>query len=201
MIFRIFIGLAVLIAGYFGFLVVQTMWVKHSAMKLESGYAFTHEEADLTVVEFLDYSCPHCQQMHPVITEALSRDGHVNYAVRPMLSVTEDGMLASKAVYAAGLQERFLDAHLYMIENFEEIKGDMVSALATYLELDYERLKKDIESQEVMDALEKNTEILQHLGGRSIPAFLIGKDMLLQVSDPIPNADNFVNFFATARQN
>lgn len=201
MIFRIFIGLAVLLAGYFGFLVLETMWVKHSAMKLESGYAFTHEAADLTVVEYLDYSCPHCRQMHPVITEALRRDGHLNYAVRPMLSVTNEGVMASKAVYAAGLQDRFLDAHLYMIENFEDIKGDLVGALATYLELDMERLLKDMESEQVMDALENNNNTLERLGGRSIPAFLIGKDMLLQVRDPMPSADNFVTFFETARQN
>src|SRR5262245_164024 len=100
MAFRIFITIIALANFYVIYHMIQ---ISRAAYLLDSappGYSTGAEDADVTIVEFLEYSCSNCRIVHPVIQQAVQKDGKVRYIVRPLATDEGQDPLA-QFVYAA----------------------------------------------------------------------------------------------------
>jgi protein-disulfide isomerase len=197
--FNILIAALVLISAYLAYNSAQLYMVKRGASIVENAYAFGPEDAELTVVEFLDYSCNKCQKTHPALKQAMEREGDVRFIPRPIYSETDGGNLAAQFVYAAANQGKFKQAHTRFIENYRTVDMVYIVESITALGLDAEKIKADMDDPKILRQMEKNKHYNKALGSPTIPAFLINRRIFWVITSPIPTVQDFLNVFAETK--
>ncbi|MCC7305517.1 MAG: thioredoxin domain-containing protein [Alphaproteobacteria bacterium] len=202
MAYRIFLAVIVLLNAFFAWNIWEQWNVARLLDDVPENYSMGPADADLTVVEFLDYSCVHCQKIHPIIKEAVSKDGHVRYIPRPMPSTNPGATKYALAVYAAGEQGKFMDMHNQMIENFRVLSDEVKADLVQKTGLDPARFDKDMNSDAVAGKIEENKQLYMNFYSHSLPQFVIGKRMVFSPAEnQLPTVGEFLKMFAEARSN
>ena len=200
MIFRIFIGVIALLSALLIYDIGKLMLVKHAVYNVEESHVLGQKDGDLELVEFLDYSCRNCQNLHPVLMRTLERDGNVRYLIRPIHAGPDtDGTRAGLLVYAAGRQGKFEMAHNVLIENFRPIDDSFIASFAQTLQLDEQQLRSDMQDPELEEMLIDNFENLKVLKGEFVPALLMNGKVLAQVAGTVPDSDQILSLFNQAR--
>lgn len=200
MLFRIYLVLIGLLCIFVIADTVEVAWAKSSARSVEEGYTLSSEEDTLLVVEYLDYACSYCQQLHPVLMRSLNRDQKVEYAPRPVPSgMGEVGTKAAILVYAAGRQGKFIEAHNEMIENYRDVDEAYISNFALKVGLDTEKLEADMQDPAIIEQLNDNMNTLKSLKVNTVPAILIGDRIMLRVNGELPSSDQLVSLFNQGR--
>lgn len=194
-----FIGITALIALIFA----QDIFVLHrvyeKARAAPEGYFEASPNADLTVVEFLSYSCEYCKSTHPALMEAIRQDGRIKYIPKPVFMQDEAGMIGAHAAYAAGLQGRFMEMNHALLENQDTINENILLSLALKLGLDGEELIANLENPVIKEVLTDNTIAFIGLEGTGTPAFLIGDRIFFQGMERFPTVEDFLKMFEESR--
>ena len=198
--FRIFVALIFGVCVYFGYSLYSASTVRDRIISAtDRDKFFTQENANIGIVEYLDYSCSSCQKMHPIIQEAILRDGQVNFTVKPIDSGYE-GSDAGRLVYSAGLQGKFMPAHDFIVRNGHKVDEVFLDAMALELDLDREQLEKDMRSHAAYDYLDQNGLDMHDLGGQYLPAFVIGQDMIFYATPELQTVEGFLKVFENVRK-
>lgn len=163
-------------------------------------YAIGPEDADLEVVEFIDYSCPFCQMAHPDILEAIKRDGKVRYYPKPLPSENERAMNAALFAYTAGHQGKFIEAHNFLISDFPNMTDSRLESFAKQLGLDMEQFEKDFQDEETHNQVMENGQVFLRYATERTPTFLIGRKMVYVPEGTMPKAEDFLRLFEEARE-
>jgi len=201
MIYRIFIGCIVLACAYFAFDSVRVSWVKFSVSSASENQIISSENANLTVVEFMDYNCTPCRELHPILMRAIERDGGIRYILRPVISeYSAAGAASTKLAYAAEKQGKFFEAHALLIENFTPIDELFIESFARQLDLDLTKLRQDFEDPRIEKLAKENANSLGALKTETIPALLIDGEILFTItSAATPSSDDLLALFNQAR--
>lgn len=129
----------------------------------------------ITVIEFLDYTCPYCKTLHPTVEELLRIRKDVRYIAMPIASDTETSEQILRNVLAAGLQGKFWEMHNAVLEYPENIvPQDFFEQTASLYGMDIEKLFEDAKSKKIDDIIKSNINALNHAGVQATPSFLIG---------------------------
>jgi protein-disulfide isomerase len=197
MAFRIFIVLLVFLNSYFLYQVIQQSRAHAILEIVPAGYSAGPANADLTVVEFFDYTCPLCRSIDPVLREALKRDGGIRYIPRP---VTIDATSAKyvNVAYAAGEQGKFIEMHDAIITDFRSMDDARKAQLAKTLGLDIEKLNKDAQGENVVNKIQENLWLTRYYYTAELPQFLIG-DRIIYVPVKTTTVEDFLKIFKEAR--
>lgn len=200
MAFRIFIGLIGLLCALLIYDSARLVLVKSALQNAEANVTAGSQNADLTVVEMLDYSCVTCREVHPVIMRALESDRNIRYVPRPIASVENpDGTKAAQLAYAAARQGKFMEAHKALLENFRVIDEAYIDQLAIQIGADSEKLRADMQDPQIQALPEQNMHNLEALGSQTIPTFLIGDRILVRMASRLPTSNDFLSLFNQAR--
>ncbi len=199
MAFRVFITLLALANIYFIYEVAQLARARGALESVPPGFSIGPENADLSVVEFLDYSCPHCRNIHPVIMEAIKRDGRIKYIPRPVPSKTPGSLKYAKAAYAAGQQGKLIEMHDELMRNFRAMDEDDLIKLAADMGIDAEKFKADMAPDKAEPYLKKNSWLFAYMRTPSFPYFVIGKNLAFSPTTKMPSPDDFLKLFHEAR--
>ena len=147
-----------------------------------SGIAVGATEPDVTVVEWLDYGCPYCQQSEPGVRELLSADAKVRVVFKEMPILGPSSTLAARVALAAREQGRYLEMHQALmalkIGHGVELTPTMIERAAAELGLDHERLKRDMASPQVDQSLAATREQAMALSIQSTPTFAVGDEVV-----------------------
>ncbi|MFO0549373.1 MAG: thioredoxin domain-containing protein [Polyangiaceae bacterium] len=122
--------------------------------------------APVVIVEWLDYECPHCAAMEPVLDMLMERFPNQILRVEklyPLKSHTHAGP-AALAALAADRQGKFWPMHKLMLENQDKLEGSDLESYATKLGLDMKRFKQDMASKRVADLLADDVSQADKLG-------------------------------------
>jgi protein-disulfide isomerase len=120
----------------------------------------------VTLVEYLDYQCSHCQAAHPVIERVLELfPGQVRFVVRhfPVVSAHPQAEKAALAAEAAGRQGRFWEMHRRLMEARGALEDEDLVRYARGLNLDLARFRRDL-ADEALGAEVRNERLM---GARS----------------------------------
>jgi len=133
-----------------------------------------NKKGDVTIVEFFDYTCGYCKVVQKNTKELLKKDGKLRIVFKeyPILGTTS--MNASKAALASVKQGKYLAFHEALMDAKGRLTEKNISRTAEDIGLDIDKLKKDMESKEVKDALEANRKLGKKIGARGTPSFVIG---------------------------
>jgi protein-disulfide isomerase len=109
------------------------------------------DDAPVTLVEYGDYQCPHCQAAWPQVELVLQHFGpDLRYAYRhfPITTVHPLAKPAAETAEFAGAHGLFWEMHAAIFANGHQLSGPTLAALASRLGLDVGQLQ---------DALEQGT--------------------------------------------
>lgn len=143
-------------------------------------------EGSPVVVEFLDYECPSCGQLHPVVHDLVDEYGdRVTFAVRHFpLPGHPSAIPAALAVEAAAQQDAFERMHETVFERQREWSGadDPAATLRGYAEelgLDMAAFDAAIADDATMERVSFDANAGMELGVRSTPSFFVDGELLV----------------------
>lgn len=136
-----------------------------------------------TVVELLDYACPFCKRAHTLVDSIADKDKNVRFVIvqRPVLG-PESETLARFAL-AAELQGKFRATHDALYEKFGDdhkthATDENLREVAQKAGVDFDRAKRDMISDAVMQKLQRHTAIAEQMGVSGTPFFVTEKTVI-----------------------
>lgn len=143
----------------------------------------TAESAKLTLVEFVDFQCPGCGNMHPVVKQILKDNkGKITFVYRNYpLSQHKNAQIAAEAAEAAGSQRKYWEMVDLLFENQAEWSEsntplDIFADYAKRLTLDVEKFKQEVSDQSHIDKINQDKDDGNNLGVNSTPTFFINNE-------------------------
>ncbi len=135
-------------------------------------------QGDVTAVEFFDYNCPYCKSVFPGMRKLVREDGNIKVVMKEFPVLGPNSEYAARAALAAQKQGKYEAFHVEMMGKQSRLSPEGVIAAAKKVGLDIDRLKKDMDSAEVTEELDRNNIWAQRLGISGTPAFVIGDELI-----------------------
>jgi len=107
------------------------------------------ESAEVTLVEYGDYECPHCGRAYPVVKRLQKRFGEkLRFVFRnfPLKEAHQHAEAAAESAEFAGSQGKFWEMHDLLFENQERLSGALFPELAWKLKLSPEALAQALKN-------------------------------------------------------
>jgi protein-disulfide isomerase len=127
---------------------------------------------NVTIVEFFDYQCGHCQKMHPVMQELLKKNQNVKVVYREFPIFGKTSVLASQAAIAAGLQGKYEQMQQLLFTE-KKIDDKVIMELAKKAGLDMTKFQADLKSKTVTDNLSANRQLAENMKLFGTPVFIV----------------------------
>ena len=147
----------------------------------------------VTMVEFFDYNCGYCKRAMPDVMRMVEEDKDLKLVLKEFPILGPGSLVAAKAAIASKKQGKYWDFHLALLGHEGHVEADTVMDIAKSVGLDVQKLKADMESEEIGDVLEANMSLAQKLGIQGTPAFIIDETL-------IPGAIGFEALTASVKQ-
>ena len=138
-------------------------------------------DAPITLVEFADFQCPYCKQVHPVVERVLLEYGdQIRFAFMDFPLVDHPrAMPASIASYCAAEQDKYWPYY----QNLMVMAGDLgdtdLRKRATETGLDIAKFGDCYESRRYADQVQASFEHGKSLGVTGTPTFFLNGRMLV----------------------
>lgn len=131
--------------------------------------------ADVTVVEWADFECPHCRHAVPVLEKLVTdHPGRVRFVFKFYpLSGHAHSESTARAAAAAGKQGKFWQMHHALFEHQEALEPRDIERYAKEIGLDLARFRTDWDSETVADAVARDRKHGDQLGIMGTPSMYI----------------------------
>lgn len=144
-----------------------------------SDWACGPANAPVTLVEYLDFQCPHCQQAYPEVERLRQTEGpHLRFVVRffPLESEHPQALLAACAAEAAGRQGRFWEMYDLLFQHPVKLMQEELLRHAKQLGLDLTAFARDLTSAEVRVKVRHQKLQGVRSGVNGTPTFFINEE-------------------------
>lgn len=135
-------------------------------------------EGDVVMVEFFDYRCPYCKTVAGMLRDEVASDGNVRLVMKEFPILGPQSMQAARAALAAAKQDKYEVFHFALMTQPGDMSDVHIETVAGLVGLDIPRLRRDMKSNEVEEALARNIALAETIGIRGTPAFIIGKTLV-----------------------
>jgi len=135
-------------------------------------------KGDVTLVEFFDYRCPYCKQVEPSLEALLGEDHQLRFVYKEMPVLGPVSVVAARVALAARNQGKYDAFHKAMMNTKGQIDEAAVYKVAGSVGLDMDRLKREMNSPEVQQAIKANLDLAEALEIRGTPGFIIGDEIV-----------------------
>jgi protein-disulfide isomerase len=141
--------------------------------------------ADVTIVEFLDFNCPYCKKLVPALHSLLAEDHKIALVYKDWPILGDVSVYAARSALAARWQGKYLSAHDALMNASRMTQDDQVDATLKRAGIDVNALKKDRTSHaKDIDALLARNDAEAHaLHLRGTPGIVIGRQLLPGIVD------------------
>ncbi len=213
-------GIALILAGIFAVPLLRKQKAQQAAEQGEfrlpgkkDYYALAQDNAlgdpnaPITVMEFSDVQCPHCQEWaretEPAFIEQFVKTGKVRFIYRSMGDfLGPDSLMAAEGMYCAGEQNAFWPLHDTVFlnppprPNSGWYSEERLTAMARALGLDAEAFATCMKEHRYRERALKDKEEGLRFGVRGTPAFVFqtadGRMYLLEGAHPISSFQSAV---------
>jgi len=134
-------------------------------------------EAEVTLVEYLDFECPFCAKATGSARQVREHFGdRLRYVVRNLpLDVHPHAVLAALAAEAAGRQGHYWQMHDLLFAHQDELELEDLAGYAVELGLDVEQFLRDVQDDDLARRLAEDKASAGESGARGTPTFFIGE--------------------------
>ena len=130
---------------------------------------------DVTLVEFFDYQCGYCKSVMADVQRLMKDDGKLKFVYKELPILGPASLTAAKAALAARGQGKYEALHYALMGHRGQLDEATFMRLAASVGLATARLKKDMDSPEVQQAIGANLALAEQLGIRGTPGFVVGE--------------------------
>jgi protein-disulfide isomerase len=106
------------------------------------------QQAEVTLVEYGDYECPHCGRAYPIVKQVQKHFGdRLRFVFRnfPLGELHEHAVAAAETAEFAAANGRFWPMHDLLFENQRKLSAELFLTLAKELQLSAESLAQALE--------------------------------------------------------
>jgi protein-disulfide isomerase len=142
-------------------------------------------DADVTIVEFLDYNCPYCRKFAPSVQALLAEDHKIAIVYKDWPILGDVSVYAARAALAARWQGKYLIAHDALLNGPRLTHNDQVDNTLRHAGIDVNALKRDQtgHAKDIDALLSRNDAEAQALHLRGTPGIVIGRELLPGIVD------------------
>ena len=158
------------------------------------------DDADVTIVAFLDYNCPFCKQSAPHLKELIETDPKVRVIFKDWPILTEASVYGAQIALGAKYQGGYAKIHdaLMAIPGTNVTKEQMLAAVQNSgIDMAQLQTALDENGQAISDLIRRNLAQADALGLMGTPVYLIGPFMISAALD----LETFREIVAEARAN
>lgn len=147
-----------------------------SIAESDSGVVTGNPQGDVTIVEFFDYQCPVCRQVHPDVAALVAEDGGIRLVHKHWPIFGEGSRHAAELALAARWQDRYDAVHDALMTLSGRLDRDTVREAAAGAGLDLAQADADLAARndEVAAVLAEAMREATLMGLRGTPGFLVG---------------------------
>jgi len=142
----------------------------------KSDHVLGPDDAPVTLLEYGDYQCPFCADMHPMVKAiARSMGSQMRFVFRhmPLLEMHPYAQHAAEAAEAAAIQGKFWEMHDAIYRQQSELGTDLLNQLALKLKLNIAQFNADLEARRFRPRVKRDFMSGMRSGVASTPAFFI----------------------------
>ena len=132
-----------------------------------------NHDGSILIVEFLDYNCPHCRNMHTTINQLIKDNPDLKVIIKEFPVLGEDSVFAAKAALAADRQGKFAEMHHALMSEKTLLKNSRVLEIARDVGLNMATLQKDMEASDI--ELQGVKAIASDMNIKATPALIISQ--------------------------
>ena len=136
------------------------------------------DEAENTIIEFMDYFCGYCKKIHSeLIGLANNRnDTRVIFLQHPILS--ESSKVIAEMVVAANYQDKGTELHNGLFSISGSITQEKLDQLIKDLDINITKLRIDMGKDEIKNIVKLSSFIAMGSGSRGTPALFFNEEFL-----------------------
>jgi protein-disulfide isomerase len=133
-------------------------------------------DGDVTLVEYFDYQCPICKQLHPELSRAVREDGKVRLVSKSWPIFGPASSLAARMVLAAKYQGKYAQAHEALFNAKVPLSDAVIRELLAKAGVNSVRAARDLQAhRKSIDAtVVRNQMQAVSFGFLGTPAFIVG---------------------------
>ena len=131
-------------------------------------------KGDVTLVQFFDYHCGYCKQVHEPMLSLISEDKNLRVVYKELPILAPESRVAAAGALAAAKQGKYVELHNALMAARGKLTKDRVLAIAKEQKLDVAKLEKDMDAPEIQASIDRNLQLAQAMGVDGTPAFVVG---------------------------
>lgn len=152
----------------------QSAIMKNAEKLLNGGVTVAgNPKGTVTLVEFFDYQCIHCKKMAPVIAELIKNNPNLRVVYKEFPIFGKSSDVASRVAIAAAMQGKYLAIHENLIKQDGRLNETLIMDSAKAAGVDMDKLKTDMNSKAVTDALDSTRQLAEEMHLMGTPAFIV----------------------------
>ena len=134
------------------------------------------EDAENTVIEFMDYFCGYCKKIHPELIALTEKrdDTRVIFLQHPILS--ESSKIIAAMVVAANLQNKGWEMHHGLFTIKGSLTQEKLDQIIINSEINKTKLMIDIGRDEIKNIVKLSSFLAMGSGARGTPALFINEE-------------------------
>ena len=136
------------------------------------------DNAENTIIEFMDYFCGYCKKIHPELMQLAEErdDVKVVFLHHPILS--ESSNILAKMSVAASMQGKGMQFHNELFSMQGSITQKKLDEVLDKVEINKTKLMIDIGKDEINGAIELSSFLAKGSGARGTPAIFINEEFV-----------------------
>jgi len=131
------------------------------------------EKPKVIIIEFFDYNCGYCKKSLDAVTELLRTEYDLKISFRDYPILSPSSRIAAKAALASREQGKYFKFHSALMSMQGNLNKDMIFSIASNLNIDIDKLKKDMKKIEIEEIIEQTKSLARKLDIRGTPTFII----------------------------
>ena len=150
-------------------------------MKSGRSTVLGNPKGDVTLVEFFDYNCGYCKRALTDLQKLMDSDKNLRVIIRDFPVLGPDSV--ESAVVAVAVRQhlsgpKYMEFHVKLLETKGRIGKDRALAVAKEMNVDLQKLQKDMDLPETKAILSETMQIGDALRLQGTPAYLIGEEIV-----------------------
>ena len=136
------------------------------------------QDAENTIIEFMDYFCGYCKKIHSELISVVEKrdDTRVIFLQHPILS--DSSNLIAKMVIAANLQGKGWDLHHGLFNVQGSLTQQKLDQIIIDLEINKTKLVIDMGKDEIDNTVKLSSFLAMGSGARGTPALFINEEFV-----------------------
>jgi protein-disulfide isomerase len=124
------------------------------------------------IVEFFDYTCPYCKATEPRMEQFLKTNHDAKLIIKEFPILTPQSMVATKTALALKMQGKYAPFHDALMTMTGPLTQDVITEAAKKTGADMARLKRDMQSPAITDAIIANFNLARGLRIFQTPGYI-----------------------------